>query len=306
MARSLGPGIQNQAQAEAVYRELERKRLDGKLGLLDPGKLTIGQFRRQFVAERKGHIADTSLKRYETSLKALAESFGDKILVRSLTSRKISKWAGQRLAQGVTPAGVNADLRHIKAALRRAAKWGLIEKAPDIEMVKVSKYLPRHITPEDLDTIFKAEKNQEHRRIWIFLLWTGCRRSEMLRLNWQDIRWGDKPAALVTGKGDRQRIVPLLPPVVEVLGPPHDIGPVFPPVHPDTITKWWQRLIRSCGMKGIRLHDLRHTCFTYLVSKGVPLKMVQKIAGHADIRVTMGYAEGLIGDIYDEMLKVLE
>ena len=56
----------------------------------------------------------------------------------------------------------------------------------------------------------------------------------------------------------------------------------------------------------MRLHDLRHTCFTYLVSKGVNLKVVQAIAGHSDIRVTMGYAQGLVADLYDEMAKVFE
>ena len=51
-----------------------------------------------------------------------------------LTGRKLSAWASQRLASGVTPAGVNCDLRHIRAALNWAAHQDppLIESAPTL------------------------------------------------------------------------------------------------------------------------------------------------------------------------------
>ena len=181
----------------------------------------------------------------------------------------------------------------------------MIQAAPKIAMIKTPKRLPRHIPPGDLETILNAEKNPDRKKIWTFLLWTGCRRAEALSLQWRDISWEPKPAARVVGKGDQERIVPLLPPAVQSLGQPRDVGPVFGKIHPDTLTHWWQTLVRSCDLPHIRLHDLRHTAATYMISKGINIKVVQTIMGHSDIRVTMEYAKGLVSDLYDEMSKLL-
>ena len=248
--KSLGPGIKTKTQAEAVWRQLERKRLEGKLALLDPSQTPLGDFAHQYLEERQGQLAESSIDRYRVAFKVLADDLGEKTMLRSLTGRKIAQWANTRLARGISPAGVNADLRHIKAALRKAAKWGLIEKAPEIEMLKTPKRLPRHIPPEQLEEILNAEQHSNRKRLWIFLLWTGCRRSEALNLSWEHISWGEKPAARIVGKGDKERIVPLLLPVVKALGKRIDLGPVFPGFHPITTSKWWRKLVKKGGISG--------------------------------------------------------
>ncbi|MFZ5587050.1 MAG: tyrosine-type recombinase/integrase [Thermodesulfobacteriota bacterium] len=303
--KAMGPGITTRAQAEAVWRELQKRRLTQQLGLMEPGRLTLGEFSRQFLQERQGGLAASTLDRYRVALKVLADHLGQGYALKSITSRTLSRWVNLRLNQGVTPAAVNADLRHLKAALRRAVKWGLLERAPEVEMAKEPRRLPRHIPPAQLDHILSHERHPERLRLWVFLVWTGCRRSEAAALQWQHITWGKRPAARVIGKGDRERVVPLLPPVVEALGKPLDMGHVFARVHPSTMTKWWRELVALADCKGVRLHDLRHTCFTYLASRGAPLKVIQAIAGHSDIRITMGYARGLVGDIYDAMAEAL-
>lgn len=299
-------GIKTEAQARAYMREMEKAKLENRLAMLDPSRVSLVKLAAQFLEERAPYLAKNSLDRYRVSLKALAADFGQDCLVRTITARKLGQWAQLRLKQGVSPAGVNTDLRHIKAVLRRAEKWGVLEKAPDVEMIKEPRRLPRHLSAKQIDILLNAEGNPERKRLWVFMLWTGCRRSEALGLRWENLTWGDKPAARVVGKGDRERVVPLLPPVVAALGEPKDIGPVFPLVYLDTATKWWQKLVRSQGMAGIRLHDLRHTAATYMISKGVPVGVVRQIMGHSDIRTTMGYAKALVADLYDEMSKLLD
>ena len=46
-------------------------------------------------------------------------------------------------------------------------------------------------------------------------------------------------------------------------------------------------LLKKAGMPDIRLHDLRHTCATVLLSEGVNPKFVQKLLGHEDIKLTL-------------------
>jgi len=303
--KSLGPKVKTKAQAENVFRKLQDERRRGRVGFLDPSKTTLADLRERFLTERKDYIADTSLERYRSTFAVLIRDLGEDYLLKHLTSRKISQWAGIRLSQRLSPVTVNSDLRHVKAILRRAAKWGMIASAPEIEFLRQGKRLPRHIPLEDLERLLRAETRPVQRRLWTFLLWTGLRRAEALQLTWQNVLIGPKPAVKVIGKGDKERSVPLLPPAREALGPLKNLGPVWPQVHPSTLSKWFRTVADSCGMDS-RLHDLRHTCATFLLSRGVNIKAVQEILGHSDLRITQEYTKVFIGNLYDEMSKALD
>ena len=106
------------------------------------------------------------------------------------------------------------------------------------------------------------------------------------------------------GKGGRERLVPILPPVLRALNPvKKDIGKVFIQYHPDTVSKKFHAIAKAAGVNA-RLHDLRHSCATYLLKNGVPMEVVQKILGHANISTTKIYAEVLDEVMAKEMKKL--
>jgi integrase len=55
----------------------------------------------------------------------------------------------------------------------------------------------------------------------------------------------------------------------------------------DLITRCFKPLLRRAGLPNIRFHDLRHTCATLLLGRGVHAKLVQELLGHATIAVTL-------------------
>jgi len=57
-----------------------------------------------------------------------------------------------------------------------------------------------------------------------------------------------------------------------------------------TITRAWYKLRRDAKVPAVRLHDLRHSFASLLVSGGRSLYEVQQILGHSDPKVTMRYA----------------
>lgn len=57
-------------------------------------------------------------------------------------------------------------------------------------------------------------------------------------------------------------------------------------IKPDRVTKTFRRLIKECGLKKIRLHDLRHSCATLLYEQDIQLKDIQMWLGHSDIQTT--------------------
>ena len=59
------------------------------------------------------------------------------------------------------------------------------------------------------------------------------------------------------------------------------------PLLPDTVTHAWIKLVRRTGLKGIRLHDARHTHASLMLKQGVHPKIVQERLGHASIQITL-------------------
>ena len=304
--RSLGPEVKTKHEAEILLKDFEKQLLNERFISLDSSSVTIQQWIEQFLRDNAPHWAKSTQKRYHGALKIFMDHYGEATLLRTVTTRSLSQYASRRLAAGVSPNGVNTELRHVKSALRTAQEWGWLTKAPTVRMVKIPHRLPRHIPPQDIDRIIDAEVHDDRKRLWIFMLWTGMRRGEAHGLKWQNITWGEKPVARVVGKGDKERAVPLLPPATQALGPAKDIGPIWPQVHMDQYTRWFHEAVQRAGLTGHRLHDLRHTCVTYMISRGIPVATVQRIVGHTNIATTMLYAAGFVGDLWDEMSRMLD
>ncbi|MBE0480290.1 MAG: site-specific integrase [Dehalococcoidia bacterium] len=70
------------------------------------------------------------------------------------------------------------------------------------------------------------------------------------------------------------------------------------PLKPDTISQAFLRISRQEGLKGVRLHDLRHSHASLLLQQGVHPKIVQERLGHATISVTL--------DTYSHVLPGLQ
>lgn len=321
-------GVTTEAQAKAAAREL------ALMGLLkeQPRQRTLDELRQEVARERAGHLKPATLKRYDLALRMLAQDVGAECPLGALTARRLAQWAADRLARGgrhgrgMSRAAVNSDLRAIRATLNLAVAWGYIPQAPEFNhlqnrvLLKEPPQPPRHLLPEEVDRVMAAEDNPERRRLWTFLLWTGCRRSEALALRREDLHWvGDYWVATVVGKGGKARPVPLLPAAEAVLAEvleQQDVGPVFQwhvggrghnpaareVVTPNRVSRWFKAAAIRAGVPKARLHDLRHTAVTYMLSRGVPPRRVQEVVGHASYRTTEGYGKALTGALYDALM----
>jgi integrase len=59
------------------------------------------------------------------------------------------------------------------------------------------------------------------------------------------------------------------------------------PLLPNTVTHAWEKLVRRCGLSGIRLHDARHTHASLMLKQGIHPKIVQERLGHSSIQITL-------------------
>ena len=70
------------------------------------------------------------------------------------------------------------------------------------------------------------------------------------------------------------------------------------PLRPNSITRCFKNLAESIGLKGVRLHDLRHTHATLMLRQGVHPKIVSERLGHSSIAITL--------DTYSHILPGLQ
>ena len=141
--------------------------------------------------------------------------------------------------------------------------------------------------------------------VFTLLYACGLRISEALSLTRGEAPMPDSKTLNITGKGNKQRLVPLLPIVGEAIMDyinecPFDLeqnGPLFRgvkggPLSPRIIQIAIQRLRGSLGLPDTATpHALRHSFATHLLTNGGDLRTIQELLGHADLSSTQIYTD---------------
>jgi integrase len=138
---------------------------------------------------------------------------------------------GKQNGDTVSPATVNKELRHIKAALRVADEWGYLEKVPRLRMETAPVKLPSYVTGDHFAAIYKACETAAlpagqpfpavawRRGVVVMGYMTGWRISDMLGLRRDDLdlQAGEAITRAGDNNGKRDERVKLHPVVVEHL-----------------------------------------------------------------------------------------
>jgi len=290
-------------EAKETLEAFEIAYYENKIAALDKKKrINLDDFMIEYIKFRPD-LSNSTTRQDKIALKSLGEVLGEKVALRTIDQKKIEEFKITLQKRGVQKTSINSYLRHIRAALNTAKDWGYISKKVPIKMLKTKKALPKPINLDDLNKILKYIKKQNFEiwRMCEFALWTACRREEVLNIYWQNIQ---DDVVKITGKGDKERLVPLLPRTIEALGEKKDIGLVFKKMHPDTLSHKFKEYTRACGFEDLPFHRIRHTSATQMLSKGVPIKTVSKILGHADLATTQIYADVLIEFMKEDLKKL--
>ena len=289
-------------KAKGLFREIEKEQLRGNLIRLEKNTgVTIGRFKTLYINDpERSDLSDQTKRANELAIRKLMDITGD-IPMEHVTDSHIVKFKHLNIENGVKPVSVNGYLGHIKGALNYAKTNEYMKAVPVIKMFKLGDRLPRVISESDLDKVFTEAKKAkpEMYRIIQFAIYTGARREEIVKARYEHIKGG---SIKIIGKGDKERIVPLVKYAKEALLN-QQMGKIFSYCHVSTLSNYYREISREAGVKS-RFHDLRHTSATLMLSKGIRLEVVQKILGHADIRTTQIYADVLQAMLEKEMKKL--
>ncbi|MFI5911583.1 tyrosine-type recombinase/integrase [Dactylosporangium sp. NPDC051541] len=237
------------------------------------------------------------------------------------------------------------QVQYVHAVLRNALQHAMREEllARNVAtLVKVTS--PRYKVGKGLDVeqvkaLLKAAQGHRLYALYIVAATMGLRRGELLGLRWEDIdldngtitiemtvqRAGGKLHIQDTKTESSESVLPL-PEItrktlqqhqdmqakerVELAEAWKDHGLVFPsevgtPMEPRNLARHFAGLRERAGITDVRLHDFRHTVVTVLMELGVPPHIVQAIARHSDVKLTLKiYAHSNLAEMRKALDKI--
>jgi len=224
-----------------------------------------------------------------------------------MAMRRADDIAGRSLMRAL------AGLRSFGRFLEREGK-GKVGALSAIRAPKVAKSLPKPLPMASAKRLADAdERAGEDRETWILardaavmalLYGSGLRISEALGLQRREVpRPGEGDVLVVTGKGNKTRMVPVLQNVLELVQEyvamcPYPLpadGPIFVgarggPLSPRIIQLAMERLRGALGLPDSATpHALRHSFATHLLSRGGDLRAIQELLGHSSLSTTQVY-----------------
>jgi integrase len=242
-----------------------------------------------------------------------------------LTVADVQAFLNAKSADGLSPRTV-AYLRGVlRGALGHAERSGLVER--NVARLARPPRIPRRqvdpLTAEEARTFLDAIRGDRLEALYLVAIGVGLRQGEILGLRWPDVDLAagtltvrhalarvdghlllDEPKSMTS-----RRVVPL-PGFVRValvahrarqvteIRPGHaEIEPLFAdlvfttthgtPLDGISVTRRFQRVLKTAGLRRQRFHDLRHACASLLLAQGVPARVVMETLGHSAISLTL-------------------
>jgi len=277
--------------------------------------------RAEILEAWNGHLAQGrrrsphTVRAYVATAARLLDSLGDAdwgALAR-LDANALRRQLAQRRADGIGNASAARELSALKAFVAFAHDQAGLSGAapPTMRGPRVKKGLPRPVTPDDAVNLAAtvAEDAAEQwigardRAVLLLLYGAGLRIAEALSLTSSALPLGE--TLNVTGKGGKQRVVPLLPIVREAVAdyaakcpwPIASEEPLFRGAKGGVLSQGMVQKATARARAALGLppsatpHALRHSFATHLLGAGADLRSLQELLGHASLSSTQIYTK---------------
>lgn len=279
---------------------------------------TVEKWQRHLLDERRLSLLTaesylTDIKEFFHFLNSFLEKEIDIADLKKLSVSDFRSFLVWRSDNNVTRSSIARGMSTLRNFFKFGAKTELFENTAvmAIHTGRGAKILPKPLSVDDaflfLDAVKHLSKDafQEKRDMALYMLLYGCglRINEALSLNKKDIPL-DRDAFTLLGKGNKERVVPLLAMVKKSVREYIKIHPLSEGNAPLFVGARGERLnagVVQRNVRGIRNylglpdsvtpHALRHSFATHLLQGGGDLRTVQELLGHSSLSATQRYTE---------------
>lgn len=258
-------------------------------------------------------LSDNTLESYRRDLSTFGQwQSSCKRSLLNATHAHIQDYLAHRFELGASTRSAARALSCLRGFYKYLVRERVLEDNPTshIDNPKLGRPLPKSLTQNDVEKLLAAPREEnavcQRDRAMLELLYAcGLRVTELVGLSLDQINLR-QGVLRVTGKGKKERLVPMGEPAQRVLtvylrrwraellrAAPSDI--VFPSVRGQKMTRqtFWHRIkywAKTAGVeKPLSPHTLRHAFATHLLNHGADIRSVQMLLGHSDISTTQIY-----------------
>lgn len=327
-------GYKTKKEAQYAYEdylteEKEKAALPALIEEPKPAELTFSELVSHYFNYEKTRVKASSYYDLTKKIESKILPFFENIEVKSITPAVILKWQNTLEAYSYRyKKDIQTHLSSIYNFAERYYDIPNVMKKVDRPRNLEGKKEMLFYSPDEFSRFIKEVSRPDYRMFFTFLYLSGCRRGEALALTWKDIteepyltatisrsvayKVGEngKPYTVTDTKTHKSRTVALpsfltaeliaykqwqSENVKNLKGDGTDF--VFggeDPLPPTSIERALTNSAKAAGVKRIRVHDLRHSCASYLIHKGVSIVAVSAHLGHSSTQMTF--------DTYSHML----
>ena len=284
-------------------------------------------------------VRQSTFDRLLTSIKALESYTIASMPIREITAKHIQLYVNELANSGYGLSTIKKQMRIVTAPLKQAAALHLIPANPAVGI-----HLPARCNVQKAERTAEAYTQEEQKALWMLIdthqragyaavglmIETGLRVGEALALRWKDVnlsqkrlrvrstvvRLANKKRSYVQNCAKSEssnRTIPLTPKAVsllEMLAENAEDEWVFVNDDGQRLSYEALRYQTQCLCKAACVpyrgeHVFRHTFATNYYHKGIDVKILSRLLGHADVNITYNIYVHLYGDGFDEMYSAL-
>ena len=307
-----------------VAKQIRQRLAEGDLNLLaSESGPTLNTYATNWLQDGEAGRKESTHRFYSFNLTLhILPVLGEKV-VSAITRANCRALMTACRAKGLKPASMRGVNRTLSAVLSQAVEDALLPANPAFRMgkcLRAGDELPKEIQPltrEEAQALLdQAEQTYpEYAPLFLCALRTGMRLGELLALQWGDVDFGSRcihvrrnrvAGKLTSTKNRQRRRVDMSLMLTETLKRLRTarkraalksgesvpscvfLTPDGHPVDGDSLrSRVFYRLLEKAELRGMRLHDLRHTYASLLIQQGESLACVQQQLGHSSIQVTV-------------------
>lgn len=291
--------------------------------------ITLADFASEHKRVMRGQVAWGTLKDQMRAMNLFMDHVGPQISLQSVLPRHAESFIASRLASGLEPATVNKDIRTLKRLFNLAIepRGYLLAGTNPFRYMKPRQKAEnpkRYISPKEYKALMDVVSNTWWRAFTAVAYGTALRRGEMFNLVWSDIDF-EGHQITVTPKRQTDRLLAWEPKDHEcrVIPVPGEVLRLLAVLQAESeegcpyvflskrrwrhilqkrergrwaedgalvnnVKRRFDALLRKAGIPRATLHDLRRSCITNWAGE-LPAHVVQKLAGHSDLKTTQKY-----------------
>jgi site-specific recombinase XerD len=257
--------------------------------------MNIGKYVAQYSDDLKlKNYSENTIKNYCSQVELFLKHFEPEATKPSeISEKQIKAWLLQAKS-------INSRKHRISAVKLFYAITGKQPlKFKYIEYPRSEKKLPIVLSQHEIQAMFNACQNTKHRVILSLLYACGLRVSELLNLKWEHIDRHRLIINIIGGKGNKDRqvmlpesLIPLLETYYRQFKPKDFVlnGQFAPRYSETSVNQVIKQLAAKAGInKRVYTHLMRHCSFTHMVEAGTDINLIQRLAGHANVKTTAIY-----------------